>query len=77
MNSIRNGLGMRKAGDHGGPGQPEKSHSYAVFTQVSYLGECGSKMAIFRAALCVINTTDLVQIKFSESYGMVGVRGHA
>jgi hypothetical protein len=34
MNSIRNGLGMRKAGDRGGAGQLENSHSNAVFTQV-------------------------------------------
>ena len=34
MNSIRNGLGMRKAGDRGGAGQPENPHSNAVFTQV-------------------------------------------
>ena len=34
MNSIRNGLGMRKAGDRGGAGQPENPHPDAVFTQV-------------------------------------------
>jgi hypothetical protein len=34
MNSIRNGLGMRKAGDRGGAGQPENPLSNAVFTQV-------------------------------------------
>ena len=34
MNSIRNGLGMRQAGNRGGPGQPENPHSNAVFTQV-------------------------------------------
>src|SRR5215211_4673596 len=30
----RNGLGMRKAGDRGGSGQPENPRSHAVFTQV-------------------------------------------
>src|SRR3712207_347256 len=34
MNSIRNGLGMRKAGSRRGPGQPANPHSNAVFTQV-------------------------------------------
>src|SRR5215213_3323436 len=34
MNSIRNVLGMRKAGDRGGAGQPENPHSNAVRTQV-------------------------------------------
>jgi len=34
MNSIRNGLGMRKARDCGGPSQPENPHPNAVFTQV-------------------------------------------
>ncbi len=34
MNLIRNGLGMRKAGDHRGAGQPENPHSNTVFTQV-------------------------------------------
>jgi hypothetical protein len=34
MNSTRNGLGMRKAGDRGEAGQPENPHSNAVFTQV-------------------------------------------
>jgi hypothetical protein len=34
MNSIRNGLGMREAGDREGAGQPENPHSNAVFTQV-------------------------------------------
>jgi hypothetical protein len=34
MNSIRNGLGMRKAGNRGGAGQPENPLSNAVFTQV-------------------------------------------
>ena len=31
MNSIRNGLGMRKVGDREGPGQPENPYSNAVF----------------------------------------------
>ncbi len=34
MNLIKNGLGMRKAGDHRGADQPENSHSNTVFTQV-------------------------------------------
>jgi hypothetical protein len=34
MNSIRNGLGMRKTGDCGGPSQPENPHANTVFTQV-------------------------------------------
>ena len=34
MNSIRNGLGMRKAGDRRGAGQPENPHSNTVFSQV-------------------------------------------
>ena len=34
MNLIRNGLGMRKAGDRGGAGQPENPHSNTVFTRV-------------------------------------------
>ena len=34
MNSIRNGLGMRKAGNRRAPGQPANPHSNAVFTQV-------------------------------------------
>jgi hypothetical protein len=34
MNSIRNGLGMRKAADRGGSGQPANPHPNAVFTQV-------------------------------------------
>ncbi len=34
MDSIGNGLGMRKTGKRWGPGQPEKPHSYAVSTQV-------------------------------------------
>jgi len=34
MNSIRNGLGMRKTGYCGGPSQPENPHPNAVFTQV-------------------------------------------
>jgi hypothetical protein len=34
MNSIRNGLGMRKVRDREGPGQPENPHSNAVFIQV-------------------------------------------
>jgi hypothetical protein len=34
MNSIKNGLGMRKAGDRGGSGQAENPHFNTVFTQV-------------------------------------------
>ncbi len=34
MNSMRNGLGMRKTGDRRKPGQPDNPHSNAVFTQV-------------------------------------------
>jgi len=34
MNLIRNGLGMRKAGDRRGASQPENPHSNRVFTQV-------------------------------------------
>ena len=34
MNSIGNGLGMRKAGDRGGAGRSENPHSHAVLTQV-------------------------------------------
>jgi hypothetical protein len=34
MNSIRNGLGMRKTGDCWRPYHPEKPHSNAVFIQV-------------------------------------------
>ena len=34
MNSIRNGLGMRKAGTRRGPGQPANPHLNAVFTKV-------------------------------------------
>jgi hypothetical protein len=34
MNSIRNGLEMRKTGDCGGPSQPENAHPNAVFAQV-------------------------------------------
>jgi hypothetical protein len=34
MNSIKKGLGMRKARDRGGPSQPANPHSNAVFTQV-------------------------------------------
>ncbi len=34
MNSIRNGLGMRKTGSRRGSGQPENPYSNAVFTQV-------------------------------------------
>jgi hypothetical protein len=34
MNLIRNGLGMRKAEDRRGAGQPENPHSNTVFTQV-------------------------------------------
>jgi hypothetical protein len=33
MNSIRNGLRMRKAGDCGEPSQPENPHPNAVFTK--------------------------------------------
>ncbi len=34
MDSIRNGLGMRKTENRRGSGQPETSHSNAVFTQI-------------------------------------------
>jgi hypothetical protein len=34
MNSITNGLGMRKTGDCGRPSQPENPHPNAIFTQV-------------------------------------------
>lgn len=35
MNSMRNGLRMRKTGDRWKPGQPENPHSYGVFTEVN------------------------------------------
>lgn len=34
MNSMRNGLGMRKTGNRRRSGQPENPHSNAVFDQV-------------------------------------------
>jgi hypothetical protein len=34
MNSIRNGLGMRKTENRKGPSWPENPHPNAVFTQV-------------------------------------------
>lgn len=34
MNSIRNGLEMRKTGDREEPGLSENPHSNALFTQV-------------------------------------------
>jgi hypothetical protein len=34
MNSIRNGLGMRKAGDRGGAGQPKNPYFNAVLIQI-------------------------------------------
>jgi hypothetical protein len=34
MNSVRNGLRMRKTGDREGPAEPENPHSDALFTLV-------------------------------------------